>query len=328
MEARPPLDPAWLDSVARATGTRDRIRIDHAGVARDYTLFFITGHPRSGTHWLSSLLNLHPHIHSDGEFFFDALREGFDRLSAWKWLAVGADTAHRQLAASQFQDSVRRLLVAIAPRKPGATHIGDHTPRPLNPYLPGSSHLVTLRDGRDVLVSWTFHQLRVGGQQLAQFCGPGTSSEGMEPARRAFAADPAAFDRDPHLLLCDERWVRAMARQWADHVTHDAQAIAAISAGTLDARALLVRYEAVHADAARELARMVEFLGLNPALCAPVSATTGTAALTGNADPRSFFRAGRVGDWTRYFSADALRWFNAEAANALAASGYATEGAP
>lgn len=332
-----PLD--WLRAVAESRGERDRIRVSHAGLATDYRLFFLTGHPRSGTHWLGALLNLHPLVHTDGEFFFEALREGYQRLSGWKWLAVAGDPGHRTLAQSCFEDSVRRLLVAIAARKPGATHIGDRTPGKLAPFLPGASHVVAVRDGRDVLVSWTFHQLRVGGRQLIDFCrargggrGAAASSPGepggMEPVRRAFAADPHVFDKQPGLLLSDERWVRAMASQWAEHVRHDTAVLHDLESGRLDGRALIVRYEALHADPQLQIARVFEFLGLDPALAEPVSDRTGTAPGHGSEDPGSFFRAGRIGDWKRFFSPDASRWFESEAGEALSALGYATEGAP
>lgn len=337
MQARKALAAGWLEAVRHARGERDRVTVEFgeggaAPTPREYRLFFITGHPRSGTHWLGSLLNLHPAIYTDGEFFLDALHEGFGRLSAWKWLAVGGDAGHAALRDACFEDSVRRLLVAVAPRKAGATHIGDRTPRLLKPLLPGAAHIVALRDGRDVLVSWTFHQLRVGGRMLERFCdGPrggrqGPRGAGMRAVRDAFAANPEAFEQQPGLLLSDERWVRAVARQWAEHVRHDAAAAAAMEAGTIDARALIVRYEDVHADAAGQVARMVGFLGLDPALASPVSGGSRTAPGGAGHDPRSFFRSGRVGDWRRYFTPNAARWFEEEAGEALREARYESGG--
>ncbi|MEZ6235051.1 MAG: sulfotransferase [Phycisphaerales bacterium] len=334
MQAREALSADWLEAVRHARGERDRVTVEFgeggaAPTPREYRLFFVTGHPRSGTHWLGSLLNLHPAIYTDGEFFFDALHEGFGRLSAWKWLAVGGDAGHAALRDACFEDSVRRLLVAVAPRKAGATHIADRTPRLLKVLLPGAAHIVALRDGRDVLVSWTFHQLRVGGRMLERFCdgargGQRPRGAGMRAVRDAFAADPDAFEHQPGLLLSDERWVRAVARQWAEHVRHDAAAAAAMDAGTIDARALVVRYEDVHADPSGQAARMAGFLGLDPALMAPVSDDSGTAPGGLGRDPRSFFRSGRVGDWQRYFTPEAGRWFEEEAGETLREAGYET----
>ena len=149
----------------------------------------------------------------------------------------------------------------------------------------------------------------------------------MEAARRAFAADPTVFDREPELLLADETWVRAIATQWARHVQHDIDAVGLIDAERLDARAIVVRYEEVHADPAAQLARMIAFLGLDPALSGPVATASGTAAGHDRSDPRSFFRKGEVGEWRRHFTPASTRWFAEAAGDALAALGYAAGGA-
>lgn len=327
MAPRPPLTPDWLDACASATGDRDKVRVDFQGQTRQLDLFFITGFPRSGTHWVGALVNLHPEVYSDGEFFFDVLRDGHDRLTAWKWLVPAADPGHKALADRCFQDTVRRMLAAIAQRKPGARLIGDRTPRPLVPYTPGARHIHVIRDGRDVLVSWTFHQLRTRGRALtdhltrADAASPGASDH-LESIRAAFAADPALFDSQPHLLLSDQGWVRRIARQWADQRARDRAAADQMARGLLDARIHAIRYEDLHADPEHHLGQMLRFLGVDPALAAPVSQQTGTRAGAADNDPRSFFRAGKAGQWRRYFTPDAADWFTQEAGAALLADNY------
>jgi len=56
-------------------------------------------------------------------------------------------------AEACFADTVRRCMATLAERKPGATWIGDRTPRPLRSFLPGTPHILMIRDPRDVAVS-------------------------------------------------------------------------------------------------------------------------------------------------------------------------------
>lgn len=324
MRARPPLSAAWLESIARAAGEADRVRVEHAGARLEFTLFFITGFPRSGTHWVGSLLNLHPEVLTDGEFFFDALLEGHERLAAWKWLVPGSDAGHRALGRRCFEDSVRRMLSAIAERRPSARLIGDRTPRPLTIHLPGARHIVVARDGRDVLVSWTFHQLRTGGRDMAEYLRQTSGSGGLAEARDAFARDPRTFEAQPERLLADEGWVRRIARRWAEQRRHDMDTIERIRRGELDASVLEVGYERLHAAPGRILHEMLAFLGADARTAAPLDADSGTLAGATDGDPRSFFRSGRPGEWRRYFTPRAAAWFEQEAGGSLRRDGYTT----
>src|SRR3954470_6966991 len=48
-------------------------------------LFFVRGHPRSGTNWVGALLNLHPQVNCFGEFHFEDIRNAIDALQAQPW---------------------------------------------------------------------------------------------------------------------------------------------------------------------------------------------------------------------------------------------------
>lgn len=298
----------------RAVATRD---------GRTYQLFFLCGHPRSGTNWIGALLNLHPDINCQGEFYFDRLRLGYEGLWSKAWL-VAHDPPVRQVAEECFKDSVRRIMLAVADRRPGARIIGDRSPSRVHGLLDDADHIVAVRDGRDVIVSWTHHLLRARGPIFQRHHARGH----MQGVLDAFRRDPKAFHKQPHLLLSVEPWVRDLARTWAAHVTHDAAAAADMNAGRRSGRALVVRYEDIHRDLDSSRRRMYEFLGVDPAAAAAPSAESRTAAGHGRDDPRSFFRKGEVGDWRRYFTPDATRWFNEEAGEALAAQGYTPERAP
>ena len=69
--------------------------------------------------------------------------------------------------------------------------VGDRTPRELRPVYAGAPFIRVLRDGRDVLVSMTFHTMTVGGPE-------------MKPFREQMAADIGAFRADrQHFHRCN-----------------------------------------------------------------------------------------------------------------------------
>lgn len=292
----------------RATAERD---------GRVYRLFFLCGHPRSGTNWIGALLNLHPDINCQGEFYFDRLRLGYEGLWAKPWL-VAHDPPVKAVAEECFKDSVRRVMLAVAGRKPAASVIGDRSPSRVHGLLEDADHIVALRDGRDVIVSWTHHLLRARGPIFQRHHARGE----MLDVLGAFRRDPKAFHKRPDLLLSVEPWVRDLARTWSEHVTHDAAVAEAMGRGERSGRALTVRYEDIHLDVEGVRRRMYEFLGAPADQAAPISSDTRTTAGHGRDDPRSFFRKGEAGDWRRYFTPDAARWFKEEAGDAMIQLGY------
>lgn len=284
------------------------------GIAR--SLFFICGHPRSGTTWTVAALNLHPRIFAQGEFRFEALRQAFDQLTRWPWHVAHHEPVRTE-AERAGRDAIRRIMGAIAVHKPAAAWLGDKTPRPLRVLLPGAPHILLLRDGRDVLISRTFHELSTGGSLLADPLYAGR----MLTLQQQFLADPDLFRREPHRLLAEEHWVRTLARQWAHQMRHDLAVAARMRAdGVTPIHEL--RYERMRADVESERAALYRFLGLDPAEAAPVSAANRSAPGFKSETPNAFYRKGEVGDWTNYFSDAARRWFKQAAGDQLIALGY------
>lgn len=289
---------------------------------RRVELFFLVGHPKSGTNWLGALVNLHPEVCCKGEFRFEALRRGFDTLERQWWHAAHAGPA-RDEAERCFRESVARIMLASAHEAPRATRIGDRTPRQLADYIPGAKHLYILRDPRDVLVSWTFQEVREWGVNIA---AP-VHASAMRPLHEAFKNNPEFFARHPERLLSHEAWVRFAARRYVNHVSADvdliARAIGSESStwprgtGELAMRVHVVRYESLHANLEREFEGVLSFLGLDPALASPPMRESRTLPGFGREDPMSFFRKGEVGDWRRYLVGPAREWFKGEAQGML-----------
>lgn len=279
--------------------------------------FFVCGHPRSGTNWVSALLNLHPKVLSKGEFHFDMLRRAMDDfLNPW-WHAAAAEPM-KSKAERGFQDLVRSTLSGMSELKPRAEWLGDQTPRQLVPVLPGSPHFVIVRDVRDVLVSLTYHWLLYQGP----FYEPGRGALSWHRAK--FAQDDSYFKRRPEELLSSEPWVRSACAHWASRIRHDRDAIKRMHRGELDGRALWISYEKLHEHVEEERALMYSFLGLDPKEAAPVSEGSLTQPGGGRKeeDVRSHLRSGKIGGWRKHVTPEQAGWIKQEAGEVLVELGY------
>ncbi len=285
---------------------------------RTRKLFFVSGHPRSGTTWLGAVLMRHPRVFCDGEFNFQLLRNGFDSFQSVPSHRATREPVHTA-AELCFQDTVRICLGACANTKPDAEWVGDRTPRRLLVMLPGASHIVIVRDGRDVTVSAAFMYLH-GGFGAYTDC---ENEPELVRTRERFLTDAEHFKKQPEALLACEPFVRAIAKRWAWQVAHDRRVAEQIRAGELDARVHEVRYERLHAEPEAERERMYTFLGLDPSEALPLTAESRTLPGLKQDDHHSDKRKGEVGDWQHYFTPQARRWFTAQAGQELIAHGYA-----
>ena len=175
------------------------------------------------------------------------------------------------------------------------------------------------RDGRDVVVSYTFHHLRAG--EAHHF--PAHLRESFTRHQRAFRDNPDAIGPDDPGLLAVEAWVRETARFWGWRVLEDIRH----GAGTDTPTLLSVRYEDLHADVAAQCRRMYDFLGLDPAQATPPDHDARTAPGFDRddgttEDRRSLYRKGAVGDWQRFATPEFVRWMREEAGEALERLGY------
>lgn len=294
--------------------------------AADYTVmaegqprkcFFIIGHPRSGTHWLGHVVNQHPAITSFGEYRFEALRTGFDDLVRHDWHACHVEPM-RSAAERAFRDSIRGILASSCVRKPEAVWLGDRTPRSLQVYLDWAPTFMIIRDPRDILVSWAHTELTNAGPDYTT----GDFARDLEPLRQEFLKDKDFFKNNPHLLLGHERWAILLASKWRKHTHDDLTALKGVLAGTVRSRVYAVRYEALHADVEGERAKMYRFLGVDPAQAGPLSEQTRSKPGFSQENPYDIYRAGKVGEWRKYFTPDVKRWFKHAAGDALIEMGY------
>ncbi len=298
----------------QAIGT-DTVVLPDGRVCR---MFFLRGHMRSGTNWCGRLLNLHPRIRVHGEFHLEILARAVKRFTSESW-SLGSREPLRSRANDLMSQMVRISLASLADDKPTAEWLGDQTPYLIEPLLPGCRHIVMIRDGRDVLVSWTFHNLRRGGPPDEPF------RSAMRDLTAAFERDPEYFQKHPEALLSCEVWVRGQARSWREYIREHLRTQEAVARGECDARLLFIRYEDLHRDTERWRRAMYEFLDLDPEEADPISEETKTKPGFSREDPRSFFRKGQPGDWRNYHTDDFARWFDEEAGEELRAMGYADD---
>lgn len=284
--------------------------------------FFIVGHPRSGTNWMSNLVNLHPDVFCTGEFHFQVLLNAMPEMVSEPHQTGFKEPAKSALARS-FQEMVRSAMAATAIRKPGVKRVGDHTPRLLRPMLPESEHLVIFRDGRDVVMSMTVHTLN-NQSKRAGHAIPETR-EIFDRALAMLTADDQSLYVAARWLLTHEAWVRRFAGNWQRHVLTDLETIERMRAGEYPGKVMSVRYEDLH-ERTDELRRaMYEFLGLDPDRAAPIGTDPRTVPGYTENKTSSHYRKGKVGDWRSHFSPPALRWFEAEAGEGLRALGYESD---
>jgi hypothetical protein len=309
--ARPPRPWAVADNAAGNCWT-----IRDGDVQRRF--FFVTGCYKSGTHWVQNLLNLHPKVNVKGEFHFQALHSGFLELTRTSWY-LSARPRLRPVAEASFQDFIRRMMYMETRDKPGATWLGDRTPRAMGEFLPGAPQINIIRDGRDVMVSWNFQHLRT---KTTENLMP-QMREIAERCNADFQKNPEPYRRPNVGYMADEWWFRHHARVWGDIVGRDLTDAPELRAqGTT---VLQINYEQVHKDLAGSMGRMFELLDLDPAEAAAPSDLTRT--LPGfDEDPTKFFRRGAMGEWKDYFTDEQKRWFKEEAGETLIRAGYEKDG--
>ena len=278
-------------------------------------LFFIRGSPRSGTNWVGALLNLHPHISCAGEFHLEHIFNAKHQIQALRWQLVAQEPVRSALDRA-FQNMLRECIEAGCPGNPGTRWMGDRTPREMLDICPGGSFFWIVRDGRDVLVSWTRHLLRNGPELIRVVVPEHAGRDAMLSLAARLAADPCLFETDPPALLSVEPWVRFFAGAWARRWRSDSGCAAYFDSPGSTSRVLRLRYEALVADVESERANMYRFLDLDPSLAMPVSRQTRTTP------------ACRELTWQAYFSDANRRAFMQQAGAALAEAGYAADGAP
>lgn len=266
---------------------------------------------KSGTNWLGKLLNSHPQISCSGEYHWQEIVGRMEHLLQNEHLYQTQCEDFRESIRSRMESLIQATMIDSA--KPGATVLGDRTPHTCHPLtLRQAPHICIIRDGRDVLVSRLFHLYNFPGvsQVFRRF-------PEMNESLQAFQADPWFFHSNPEKLLSQEVLVKESMSWWRDHLRSDQQTAEANSRLPM----LWVKYEELHRSTEAERERLFDFLGVDPALAAPLQGDLKPGFEQER--PNEFFRKGAVGDWQNYMTPQAKNWINEVAGEALIEQGYA-----
>lgn len=280
-------------------------------------IFFVCGHPKSGTHWVANIVNLHPECFCRGELHLQALARTILHMRGNN--IYGPNTRMRRAIEKHFRRMVRECLVTLNRDRPRAMVLGDHSPRALMDLVrdPTVRYLHITRDGRDIAVSFTYHWLRVRHPQYVQ-----DHLRDIYLAEREFLKNsPDKAGESARRLLGNPDWVRAIAGQWAARVRNDLATLANTENRVAE-RTLQIRYEKLHANPEAERRRIYEHLGVDPALAKPMSVESKTLPGFKSEDPKSLYRKGKAGDWRAYFGPVQRRAFDEAAGAELIRLGY------
>jgi hypothetical protein len=275
-------------------------------------LFFIGGAAKSGTTWLQMLLDHHPAISCNGEGHFPTYLiprmigavDEYNQDIAWKNRTIfGELPGYPRLGEDHIGylwASAMAFQLSAQAQDPSIRLIGEKTPDNvrffalLESAFPAAKFIHIVRDGRDCAVSGWFHNLRVT----------------PDWTRETFASMDA--------------YVEALAEEWAANVGAGSR-----FGETRSDSYLAIRYEDLAADPARELARVLAFLGAEarPEIVDACLNAASFERLSGGRAPgeenrASFFRKGVSGDWRRHFTAETTRIFTEKAGEWLVRYGY------
>jgi hypothetical protein len=318
-------------------------RRDAGLLARSTPVFFVTGLGKSGTRWLTKILDSHPEVLCRGEGrFFSAgwMRADLDpanetalpsslyyalthseHLRLWiersVWSREGDPAEHTnalmRLATEYF------LTAELS--KTGKRLVGDKSPlldeefmREVSTVYPGARVIHIIRDGRDRTVSSMHRGWRRASQGYLHRLSPEELARGR--ALHEGREQAGAFT---------EEWLRQAARHWR----------LLVGSAVEDGPALLgsdyteVRYEDLLDRPHQEVGRLLGFLGVDKeetlvdnCVSAASFEKLSRGRERGVEDPTSFYRKGIAGDWKNHFTEEDRRVFKEEAGELLIRLGY------
>ena len=288
------------------------LKLKRANKSEHTEVFFVRGFPRSGTNWIGNLLNLHPDISINGEFHLEEIDRAIQQFtSQYRWTNLTETDAQRDAFLKYYYQFIHNLIKHN--NKP-VSKVGDRTPSKINSLLlPGHKYIVISRDGRDALVSWMYHILRIK-------IPASQKSEETKLRVLQFEKDDQYFEKNPHQLLPTESFVRSRARQWNRHILSDMEMCMEKKNRDVQFKHLWLTYEALLEDTESLRNKMYDFLGVDGWKARNLNERTSPGFSKNNV--QSHYRSGTKNSWLKYFTVEQAQWFDDEANEALSALGY------
>jgi len=273
-------------------------------------LFFIIGIPKSGTTWTQNILNGHPYIRCMAESNLKWLLESFHKLASQYnsgVIEMNEGIGQNVPYATFTEDNINVLYITAVSLlfnnlfgESDIKCIGTKNPNVLttiqitHELLPRAKFIHIIRDGRDVLTSGWFHNLRLASRTLKE--------------------------QYPDF----QNYVRAHAGKWSLDVQK------ARSFGRMHADSYLeVLYEDLHSNDDTCIKQMLDFLKVDSSkemigYCREGGSfkKLSQGRQRGQEDRKSFFRKGIVGDWRNLFDQSSLDIFMESAGGLIHDLGY------
>ena len=318
-------------------------RSDAGLLARSTPVFFVTGLGKSGTRWLTKILDSHPEVLCKGEGrFFSAgwMRADLDpanesalpsslyyalthseHLRLWIERSVWSRDGDPDEHLNALMRLATEYFLTAELSKTGKRLVGDKSPlldegfmQEVGAVYPGARVIHIIRDGRDRTVSSMHRGWRRANQGYLHRLSPEELARGN--ALREGREPTGAFT---------EGWLRQAARHWrllVGRAVEDGPAL-------LGSDYTEVRYEDLLVRPNEEVKRLLGFLGVDTdeRLVEHCVSSASFERLSrgrqrGQEDPSSFYRKGVAGDWRYYFSEEDRRVFKEEAGELLIRLGY------
>ena len=318
-------------------------RSDAGLLARSTPVFFVTGLGKSGTRWLTKILDSHPEVLCKGEGrFFSAgwMRADLDpanesalpnslyyalthseHLRLWIERSVWSRDGDPDEHINAVMRLATEYFLTAELSKTNKRLVGDKSPlldesfmQEVGAVYPGARVIHIIRDGRDRTVSSMHRGWRRATQGYHHRLSPEELARGN--ALREGREPTDAFT---------EGWLRQAARHWrllVGRAVEDGPAL-------LGSDYTEVRYEDLLVRPNEEVKRLLGFLGVHTdeRLVEHCVSSASFERLSrgrqrGQEDPSSFYRKGVAGDWRYYFSEEDRRVFKEEAGELLIRLGY------
>lgn len=294
---------------------------------------------RSGTTWLSSLLNIHPELEcrNEGWLFNDfgaSFPEWIDERKVRKWAAgeeskgtwlrdMSVDECLHVLRRGAWMAMIREAIVREGWKDWSRLRwVGDKTTSfycsqidTVHRTFPDARFIHMIRDGRDVVVSDLFLLIREIDDR-----------EVPEPVRQQAlqAAEYHVHGRGGPVPLLQPDVLRYLTTEWVRTVGGGMRARELYGEQFLE-----VRYEQLVSSTTETVGAVYRWLGveaseelLNWAIHECRFEKHSGGRRPGEADNTAEFRKGVVGDWRNYFTNDAKQMFKSIAGELLVELGY------
>lgn len=261
---------------------------------------FLRGYPKSGTNWFCNILNLHPHIVCQGEFHFEHFHQAFRTTMNRRF---GLLKQQPQKIRQEYFKFIRNLIKVYSldsNEKENIKVVIDRTPQLIeSTFIPGSKYLYISRDGRDVLLSWTYHCLRlkiIHHKYIKSLLG-------------SFNQNPDFFEDKKNELLNNKDWVKSVARGWNNQIIRDYAHMKQADERKIKYKYYRVKYEDLHKNTDKIRKEIYTFLEVDATLANDLTSLTKPGFDNRKTINTSFYRSGQAGKWRNYFTKQQHDWF-------------------